>query len=386
MTDREACIILNMLPGVGHARLEALLERFERPAAILDQTQEELEAVKNIPAKLAEKIVNWKTEVDLENELQLAERAGVAIITRFEDGYPPILKEIYDPPICLYVRGQLPDFSSSTVAVVGSRRMSVYGRKMARHLAEAAAYAGWKVVSGLAYGIDAVAHQATLDANGITVAVLGGGLARIHPQEHVPLARAICEKGGALISEYAMRYPVSRQSFPRRNRIISGLSQAVLVVEAGLNSGALLTANIALEQGRSVFAVPGEADNPQAKGCHSLIKTGAKLTETFDDVIEDFEFQPGFGTAREVPAEYLDDESGEPVVADLFEAADRPPLPELPPEETKVVTMLSDGGKTVDQLAVATGLAPGRLLAMMMRLEIKKLVKQLPGQVFTLFR
>jgi len=388
VTEREACIILNMISGVGSARLEAMLTAFGSPANILAQSKESLATVKNIPEKLAASIADWHHEVDHEKEMQFAERAGVRIITRFEPEYPELLKEIYDPPICLYVRGTLPDFSTNTVAVVGSRRMTIYGKKMARLLAESAAYAGWKVVSGLAYGVDAVAHQATLDAQGVTVAVLGGGLARIHPQEHVPLARAICEQGGALISEYPMHFPVSRQSFPRRNRIISGLSQGVIVVEAGLNSGALLTANIALEQGRSVFAVPGEADNPQAKGCHALIKTGAKLTESFDDVLEDFEFLPGFNAVRESQSDYLplDDEMTDGMLP--LEMPDAAAVaPTAPPEDHQVVNALAQGGeKTVDELAVATGIAPGKLLATLMRLEIRKAVKQLPGKVFTLFR
>ena len=248
---------------------------------------------------------------------------------------------------------------------------------MARHLSEAAAYAGWKVVSGLAYGVDAEAHQATLDAGGITVAVLGGGLARIHPQDHTPLAREICERGGALVSEYPMNFPVSRQSFPRRNRIISGLSQAVVVVEAGLNSGALLTANIALEQGRTVFAVPGQADNPQAKGCHQLIKNGAKLTETFDDVMEDFEFLPGFGSVREGTESYT---------PELDFEIKNIPFEGLEDNEQLIVKSLNDGEKSLDQLSGSTGIQTGKLLSLMMKLEIRKLVKQLPGQLFSLSR
>ncbi len=377
VTDRDACIILNMLPGIGSARLDALLQRFGSPSAILEQPVSELEQVKNIPAKLAEKIAAWHKEVDLEKELSFTEKAGVKIITRYEDDFPAPLNQIFDPPICLYVRGHLPDCSSNSVAVVGSRRMSIYGRKMARHLSEAAAYAGWKVISGLAYGVDAEAHQATLDAGGITVAVLGGGLARIHPQDHTTLAREICERGGALVSEYPMNFPVSRQSFPRRNRIISGLSQAVLVVEAGLNSGAMLTANIALEQGRSVFAVPGQADNPQAQGCHQLIKNGAKLTETFDDVMEDFEFLPGFGSVREEEQAYT---------PDLDLEIKNIPFEGLEDNEQLIVQTLADGEKSLDQLSGRTGIQTGKLLSLMMKLEIRKLVKQLPGQLFSLSR
>lgn len=371
MTDRQACIILNLLPGIGSARLQAMLEQFGTPSEILKRSVDELGQVRNVPAKLAQKIANWHTEVNYDDEINMTERAGVKIITLYDDDYPQILKGIYDPPVCLYVRGTLPDFNYNTIAVVGSRRMSVYGRKMARHLSEAAAYAGWKVISGLAFGIDAEAHQATLDAKGITVAVLGGGLARVHPQEHIPLARNIVENGGALISEYPMNFPVSRQSFPRRNRIVSGLSQAVLVVEAGLNSGALLTANIALEQGKSIFAIPGQADNPQAKGCHQLIKNGAKLTESFDDILEDFEFLPGF-SACEAAGGYVGTE--------LQETAMTPVLDEC---EQQIINSLDKGQKTVDELSAQTGLNTGKLLSLLMKLEIKKLINQLPGKVFS---
>ncbi|MDD3119645.1 MAG: DNA-processing protein DprA, partial [Victivallales bacterium] len=264
-------------------------------------------------------------------------------------------------------------------AVVGSRRAAIYGRRMARFLATSAAYAGWKVISGLAYGIDAEAHQATLDGGGVTVAVLGGGLARIHPQDHVPLARAICDHGGALVSEYPMTFPVSRQSFPRRNRIISGLSQAVVVVEAGLNSGAMLTANIALEQGRTVFAVPGQADNPQAHGCHHLIRNGARLTESFDDVLEEFEFLPGMARVREAGSDAYDvREDGEQIKSIPFEGLDD--------GEQMIVRSLEHGEKSLDQLSDSTGLQPGRLLALMIKLEFRKLVKQLPGRLFRLSR
>lgn len=374
MTDREACIVLNLIPGIGSARLEALIEHFSSPAAILEQAVGELEQVRNIPGKLAEKIANWRGEIDPEAEQAVTDRAGATLITRYDPEYPEILKGIYDPPICLYVRGTLPDFNCRSVAIVGSRRVSIYGRKMARLLAESASYADWTVVSGLAFGVDAIAHQATIDTNGVTVAVLGGGLARIHPQEHIPLARAIVDKGGAIISEYPMNYPVSRQSFPRRNRIVSGLSQAVVVVEAGLNSGALLTANIAADQGKSVFAVPGQADNPQAKGCHQLIKTGAKLTESFDDILEDFEFLPGFAPVQKL-------ETG-----DLFDDGAFQVSENLNPDELAVVNILNDGEKSVDQIAAGTSLATGKLLSLMMKLELKKLVKQLPGQLFGLNR
>lgn len=372
MDDRTACIILNMISGIGHARLKALLSRFNTPSEILKQDVESLSSVKGIGQALAEQVAGWKDNVDFEAEMELVKRGGVRIITIVDDDYPVALKEIYDPPICLYVRGTLPDFQSDTIAVVGSRRVTNYGRKMARHLTEAAAYAGWTVISGLAYGVDAIAHQACLDAKGITVGVLGGGLARIHPQDHIPLARSIIENNGALISEYPMNFPVSRQSFPRRNRIVSGLSRAILVIEAGLDSGALITANTALEQGRSVFAVPGQADNPQGKGCNKLIRQGAKLTEEFEDILEDFEFLPGFAALREDSAVYPDDTEEISMPAGLSE------------QERQVIETLSADAMSLDAVASGTGIPAGNLMAIMMKLEMKQLISQSPGKIYSL--
>ncbi len=380
MNDREACIILNMVSGIGSARMQALLNRFETPANIFEQSSSGIAGVRGIGQELAEKIANWRNEIDLHGELEMAEKGGAKIITVVDREYPAILKEIYDPPICLYVRGTLPDFSANTLAVVGSRRMTAYGRKMAAHLTGAAVYAGWKIISGLAYGVDAVAHQVAVDLKGVTVAVLGGGLARVHPQDHVPLARSIVEHNGALISEYPMRFPVSRQSFPRRNRIVSGLSRAVLVVEAGVDSGALITAATALEQGRSVFAVPGMVDNPQARGCHKLIKEGAKLTEDFEDILQDFEFLPGFGAVKEQPHEYMD-KSGEDD-ATL-------PMPDtsgMSEEEQKIIRALALENKSFDALSSETGIAAGLLLGTLMKMEIKKQVSQSPGKIYSLRR
>ena len=380
MNDREACIVLNMISGIGSARMQALLNRFETPANIFEQPSAGIAGVKGIGQELAEKIAGWRNEIDLHGELEMADKGGAKIITVVDSEYPAILKEIYDPPICLYVRGTLPDFSSNTLAVVGSRRMTAYGRKMAAHLTEAAVYAGWKIISGLAYGVDAVAHQTAVDLKGITVAVLGGGLARVHPQDHVPLARSIVENNGALISEYPMRFPVSRQSFPRRNRIVSGLSRAVLVVEAGIDSGALITAATALEQGRSVFAVPGMADNPQARGCHKLIKEGAKLTEDFEDILQDFEFLPGFGGVKEPQHEYLD-EGGEDDATLAM-----PDMSGMPEEEQKIIRALLLESKSFDALSSETGIAAGTLLGTLMKMEIKKQVSQSPGKIYTLRR
>lgn len=344
-------------------RVRELISVFGSPAKLLSTSKKELSAIPGIGDKLATVISSWQENINYESEIELTEKAGVRIITQNDSDYPDILKEIYDPPLCIYVRGTLPEITSKNIGIVGSRRVTNYGRRIAKHLAESASYAGWTVVSGLAYGIDAISHDAVVDTKGKTIAVLGGGLARIHPQDHIPLAKKIIETGGAVISEFPLQFSPNKWSFPMRNRIISGLSQGVLVIEAGLRSGSLITAKCALEQGRMVFAVPGEADNPQAKGTNQLIKEGAKLTESFDDILEEFEFLPGLKNQKN--AELQDD---------LFS--------NLPEDELKIITLLKQGSLSADQLSSETNIPPGALLSSMMKLEMKKAINQLPGKRF----
>lgn len=364
MTDRNALIILNMISGIGPVRVRELSSLFGSPAKILSSSREQLASAPNIGKKIAEDIYSWQKTIEYEKELELAEKAGVKIITYLDDEYPELLKEIYDPPLCLYVRGNLSANTARNIGIVGSRRITNYGSRIGKHLSEAASFAGWNVVSGLAYGMDAIAHQAVVDANGITIAVLGGGLARIHPQDHIPLAKKIIEKNGAVISEFPMEFSPNKWSFPMRNRIISGLSQGVIIVEAGLRSGSLITAKCALDQGRTVFAVPGQADNPQAKGTNQLIKNGAKLTESFDDVLEEFEFLPGLHTQQEKI------QQKEIEINDISE------------EEKAILTALSRGNLSADQLAAETNIPTGALLSNLMKMEIKRMVSQLPGKIF----
>lgn len=372
MNDREALIILNMISGIGSARVEALSVRFGSPSAILEASMDELESISGIGSALAERISSWHRTVDVEKEMRLAEMGGAEIITRFDPGYPGILKEIYDSPLCLYVRGTLPDLEQQSLAIVGSRRISNYGRKTARHFSESAVYAGWTVISGLAYGVDMVAHQACLDAGGKTVAVLGGGLARIHPQEHIPLARDIIESG-AVISEFPMEFPANRQSFPRRNRIISGLSRAVLIIEAGLKSGALITANSAIDQNRALFAVPGHIDQPQAQGCNKLIKDScAKLTDSFEDILSEFEYLPGFRPESKT----VDDSDAEVEI--------KTGSSDLSEDEQKIFSVLSDGEANSESLSQKTGLPAGKLLSLLMKMEMSRHIHQHPGKVYSI--
>ncbi|OGV56171.1 MAG: DNA protecting protein DprA [Lentisphaerae bacterium GWF2_50_93] len=374
MTDREAYIILNIISGIGPARVKSLCEHFGSVSNILGAPKKELLAVNGIGETLAEAVVSWRTDTDYESEMKLAERAGVEIVTLADDKYPSILKEVHDAPLCIYSRGRFPSDGEFMLGVVGSRRITNYGKAMAEHLSRSAVYAGWTVVSGLAYGTDAVAHKTVVDAGGRTIAVLGGGLARIFPQDHIPLAKSIIEGGGAVISEFPMEFAPNRRSFPMRNRIISGLSKGVLVIEAGSSSGALITAKFALEQNRLIFSVPGEASNPQARGCNALIKQGAKLTENFEDIMEEFEFLPEFSPPRNLKVIDGDGVKDESDFAAL----------KLDEDECRIIGLLKNGDASADSLAGETGISTGKLLSLLMKMEMKKLITQLPGKRFSL--
>lgn len=369
MGEREALIVLNMCSSVGPVRAFELSSVFGSFSAILEAPPAEIAAVSGVGAKTAEEISDWRKRTDIDAETALAEKAGVDIVTIADPSYPPRLKEIHDAPLVLYVRGRLPSESPGpALGIVGTRRPTRYGARMAESLAAAAGRAGWPVISGLAYGIDAIAHEAVVAAGGTAVAVLGGGLARIHPQDHVPLARRIVETGGAVISEFPMEKAPNKRTFPMRNRIISGLSDGLLVVEAGLGSGSLITAEFALEQGRSVFAVPGRAEDPQAKGVNKLIKEGAALVESFDDIMSEFEFLPGMAAATRGKK---DGDAASPL--------------ELDDREERVVAVLEKAGESsADQIIAETGLPAGDALATLMGLKLRKIVVEAHGKTFSL--
>jgi DNA processing protein len=375
MTNKEAYIVLNMISGVGPIRLSKLCEALGEPLGVLSAKKNKIEAVDGIGPVLAAEISNWKKNIDIEAELKLADKAGVKILIRDDAEYPPQLKELPDAPLCLYVRGNAALLSEKSIAIVGSRRITLYGKRMAQHLAASAIYAGWPIISGLAFGVDAAAHNAVLDAGGKTVAVLGGGLARLFPQEHVPLAKRIIMSNGAVISEFPMEFPPNKRSFPMRNRIISGLSLGTIVVEAGTSSGALITAKFALDQNRLVFAVPGEADNPQARGCNQLIKDGAKLVETIDDVLEEFEFLPGM--ERKCADEAI--KNGKEEKKTSFDL-------KFDEDELKILSLLSEGEKNADVLSFESGISAGKLMALLSRMEMKRLINQAPGKNFSIRR
>ncbi len=375
MTEQEAIIILNLLSGVGFSKYKSLIAHFGSISSALSSSASTLSGIPGIGNVLADRICAWETSTDLKKELDMVQRGGARVYTITEKEYPSQLKEISDPPLCLYVRGNLTADFNSTIAVVGSRKMTMYGKEVCDSIVSALAYAGWTVISGLAMGVDGAVHQAVLNAKGITVGVLGGGLVKFHPQEHIELARRMIDLGGGVVTEFPMGFSPTRRSFPMRNRIISGLSRGVLVVEGGIQSGALITADFALEQNRQVFAIPGRINNPSSQGCNRLIKNGAKLVEGVDDIFEEFEFLPGFMPSD---SNAITEPSQNSLPSkDLLTLS-------LSDEESKIVSLLELEEKGVDSLALQTLIPIGKLLAILQQLEVKRVIQQLPGKIYKL--
>ena len=364
MDPRESLVALNMIEHVGPVRVRQLLEHFGDAPAILRASKSQLLQVRGIGEETAEAIANWEKTVNLSSELKRIQEYGCHILTQTDADYPDLLRQIYDPPIVLYVKGRLSARDKNAVAMVGSRLTTHYGLETARKLAYQLAYVGVTVVSGGARGIDTAAHQGALSAKGRTVAVLGNGINIVFPPENVELFERIAAHG-AVLTQFPFNRKADKQSFPIRNRIVAGMSLGTVVVEANLASGALITANFAVEYGRQVFAVPGRIDSPQSKGCHDLIKKGAKLCEGAEDVLSEFEY--------------------------LFPPSNRPPSPAetgtlpaltLSENEQKVYEVLSHEEVALDDVIRRSGLPASAASVTLLSLEMKRLIKQLPGKLF----
>ncbi|HEY7002042.1 MAG TPA: DNA-processing protein DprA [Candidatus Udaeobacter sp.] len=362
MNATEACIALNMLPTVGPVRLRKLLEVFRQPQQILAAKRNELRTVEGIGSEVADQISNWKSIVDLTAELDRIREFGAEVITQESPSYPKSLREIHAPPIVLYVSGELQERDHHAIGIIGARRTTHYGVESAKKLAYQLAYAGLTVISGLARGIDTAAHQGALAAKGRTIAVIGSGLSRLYPPENAALAEKIRAGNGAIVSEFSMEIEPDRQTFPMRNRIISGWSHGILVVEAGLNSGALITASQAIEQGRSVYAVPGHINAPSAMGSNRLIQQGAKLVMDASDILDDLQILL-------------------PEAKPSAEAAVRP-LPPLSEDERRIYDAIEATETSIDEITEKTKLPSAAVSSTLLRLELKRLVKQLPGKYF----
>lgn len=358
-SDLESWQRLGAVPGIGPVLFRQLVQRFGSPGRALGASLRELCSLPNIDEKRARAILA-AAELPLERgRPSLLKKQGVTVLTYRDPGYPPRLLGIYDYPPLLYVRGRLTETDDLAVAVVGSRRAGSYGRRTAERIAFGLAQRGVTVVSGLARGIDSQAHRGALTGGGRTLAVLGSGIDVIYPPENRALAEQIVQSG-AVISEFPLGTKPEAGHFPRRNRIISGLSRGVVVVVAEVRSGALLTANFALDQGREVFAVPGNIDYPGSQGPHLLIQEGAKLVQDVEDILEELQV-PGRPLPREMPGE---------------------PGHDLSTEEKKLLDILTDQPAPVDHLILRSGFQPSETLALLFSLELKGFIQQLSGKRF----
>ena len=354
-------IALNLVDGLGSVSYRNLIKKFHSPDQVFKAPLKDLETFGGIRRKVAEKIKNFRKNAEVEHELDLIEQHRVTLVTFVEDNYPAHLLHIYDPPPFLYVKGELRQEDSLSVAVVGSRFASHYGKSSAESISRDLAQEGLTVVSGMARGIDTSAHRGALAAGGRTLAVLGCGIAINYPMENKQLKEAIADQG-AVLSEFPMSASPASSHFPMRNRIISGLSLGVVVVEASHRSGSLITARLALEQGRDVFAVPGSIDSLRSRGTHKLIKDGAKLVED----------------ARDIITELLPQMKTRPRSA----ASSRKKETLLNEEARCILDALGQNQLQIDRIITETGLQSNRIAAILLDLELQGIVRQLPGKVF----
>jgi DNA processing protein len=358
--DKRYWVGFNLVKGIGAVRLQGLRDHFGDLALAWQAPVDALQAA-GLSPKLAERVAQVRAGVDLDKVLERVTAQGIGILTWDDDLYPPRLKEIDQPPPVLYVRGALIAEDSWAVAVVGTRRVSAYGRQVAEELASFLASNGVTVVSGLARGVDAIAHQSALKAGGRTIAVLGCGVDRIYPPEHAQLAEKIMASG-ALISDYGLGTPPDASNFPPRNRIISGLSMAAVIVEAGETSGALITAQFAIDQGREVFAVPGNILAPQSKGTNRLIAQGARPLLSVRDLLD---------------------------VLNLTRVTEQRIVRKvLPADETesKLMSVLTNEPLHMDEIRNQTGLPIERVSATLVMMELKGLVRQVGGMNYVAVR
>jgi DNA processing protein len=355
---------LKSVPGVGNLLFKRLMDRFRRPEAVLEASEDELLQVEGMSQRLARAILNHGVPEQVRRELDRLALTAYQVVTMADSGYPPLLREIPDPPPFLYVYGSLP-VTTKAIAVVGSRNATDYGLHMTRRLCADLAVRQMMIVSGMARGIDTAAHEGALQGKGKTVAVLGSGLERIYPSQNKDLFHRIAENG-AVISEFALQAEPEAHHFPLRNRIISGMCLGTVVVEATKKSGSLITARLAAEQNREVFAVPGSVQSFKSIGTHTLIKQGAKLVEHAQDILDEF---PQIETAAPTAAPELQN-----------------PLPPLSPMEAQVYAALGPYPVHIDDLGRKISLESGKLAGILLQLELKGIVQQLPGKYFTVIR
>jgi len=366
--DLRGHVRLACVPGIGSRLRRLLLERFGSPEGVFAASPAEIASVGRISRKLAASLPTLANDSTADDVIALCRKRSVDILLEGQDGYPSLLSRIDDPPGLLFARGTLLPQDSLSVAIVGARHATAYGLKVAEQLGAGLARAGYTVVSGLARGIDAAAHRGAMKAGGRTIAVLGSGVLNVYPPEHADLAHEVIDSG-ALISELPPLTAPHEGTFPQRNRIVSGLSLGVVVVQAADRSGALITSRLATEQGREVFAVPGPIDCRMSRGCHRLIRDGAKLVESVDDILE--EFGPLFETATTADGRTV-------------KSAAEMQLGEIERQVLDAFDSLAEGVSkpvNVDDVISSSGLAVSQVLATVGVLEMRRLIRRLPGNL-----
>ena len=372
LSPQESLVTLNLIPGLGSMRIQALLEFFGSAEQVLHVPEQLLAQVPRIGPKLAAGIADWRNCTNARAELECAAQHGVRVVTLIDADYPEFLRRMSDPPIVLYVRGSwLSSDSDRSVAIVGTRQATPYGATTARRFGRELADAGCTIISGLARGIDTAAHWGALDAGGRTIAVLGFGMAELYPSENAELSDRICAGHGALVSEFPMYMRPSRTTFPQRNRIVAAWSRATLVVEAPHHSGSLHTATMAAaDYGNAVFAVPGPITQVSSAGCHALIRDGATLCTSPRELLHDMSWDSA------------------PKQMELFDQPTCPPAPApvrqpvSDREAADLLQALADGHDTLDALCGALGQGAHSITPLLMRLQIERRIIPLPGGRF----
>jgi DNA processing protein len=359
--ERLDWLALSLVPGLGSVSIKNLLAKFGTPSEIFEAKLNDLMAVEGIRKDLAWRIVKREFSIDPPQAVKKLEKLEVRIVTHADSMYPALLREIHDPPMVLYLRGRDIPPNLTFVAIVGSRHPTPYGVKAAEEIAQGLARRGLGVVSGMARGIDSAAQWGCIEGKGFTVAVMGTGIDIIYPGSNKKLFEKITESGAA-ITEFPLGAPPEPKHFPIRNRIISGLSKGIVVVEATKKSGSLITAALALEHGREVFAVPGSINSFKSAGCHYLIKQGAGLIENADDILDElglnYNFAPKTDTFKECPLPFMED------------------------SERIIYEIIGDYPLHIDEIAREGNLEPGVVSSMLMKMELKGLIRQLPGKLF----
>ena len=395
--DTKSLIHLNLIPGIGNHTIRRLLAAFGSAEKSIAATSEELARIDGLTPDVRQQLIDGRSHAPLAQELELIDQHQCHVVTISDDTYPPLLKQIDDPPVLLYIIGEFPIQDTPSVAIVGSRSPTEYGKTTSQQLSYQLAERGITVVSGFARGIDTCVHRGALEAGGCTVAVFGCGLSIIYPETNRVLATEIIESG-ALISEFPMTMPPLGKNFPRRNRVISGLTLGTLVVEASERSGSLITARHAAEQGREVFAVPGQIFSGRSRGTHSLINQGATLINSVDDLLDalpqDYtKFLGGESLeATHQPTPRLNRDSKRSDKATTPQSTGEKSTPtsqpetkvelNLTPDEQAVLAAIEVDSVHIDEITRVTQLPIGKVSSLLVMLELKSIVQQLPGKQF----